>query len=423
MGRLGHGVGLLFRNRDFASLWASELISTLGDRVHRVALAALVYQLTGSLTETGIAFMATALPDLFLGLIAGALVDRWDRRRAMIACDLLRVPPVLLIPLVAQIHLWLVYLLLLIVNTLSIVFRPAKTALIPSIVRPEELNAANSISSITENTSDVLGYPLAGILLGAVSAALGPQQGLVAAFGFDALTFLISAVLVAGVRRRPSERVERAIRSIWSDLGEGVHFVRGNAVVRSNTLVMLLGPLTLGAATPLLVGYAWQVLRGGEWEYAMLGTGIGAGSILAGFGLSTIRSMRPGNLVVAGLAIMGLGVMGAAAVASLWPAVLFVGLSGAGQMLVMVPSVTLVQNHTPSRLLGRIFSVRSTLIFAAVIFSNAAGGWAGQNIGVRPSLFMFGALLVVSVLIAGLSPSVRQVELTPLPSDSSPLAD
>src|SRR5690606_19645546 len=116
--------------------WGAELFSTLGDRVHRVALAALVYRLTGSLTETGIAFVATALPDLLFGLAAGSFVDRWDRRRAMIVSNLLRVPAVVLIPVVAHVHLWLVYLILFWVNTLALVFRPAKTAPLPSIVKP-----------------------------------------------------------------------------------------------------------------------------------------------------------------------------------------------------------------------------------------------------------------------------------------------
>src|SRR5690606_13499158 len=106
---------------------------------------------------------ATALPDLLLGLVAGVYVDRWDRRRILILCDLLRIPFVLLIPIVAYSSLAGVYLLLFVVNTLTIVFRPAKTALLPSVVAPRELNAANSLSSISENVGDVVGYPLAGL--------------------------------------------------------------------------------------------------------------------------------------------------------------------------------------------------------------------------------------------------------------------
>ncbi|MDI3339612.1 MAG: MFS transporter [Sphaerobacter sp.] len=410
MGRAGHSFGLLRRNRDFAALWAAELFSTLGDRVHRVALAALVFRLTGDLTETGIAFVATALPDLLFGLVAGTFVDRWDRRRAMVACNLLRVPAVLLIPMAAHVHLWLAYAILLWVNTLAIVSRPAKTAMLPSLVKPDELHAANSLSGIMENAADVLGYPLGGILVGTVSAWLGAEQGLLAAFAFDGLMFILAALCVASIRHRGGPQVATAAASLWDDVREGIAFAWRHPLVRANTLVMLLGPLTLGAAWPLLVGYAWDVLGGGEREYALLGTGISVGSVLAGVWLTRLPAGRTGLFVIGGLVIMGLGVMGTAAVSHLWLAVALIAVSGVGSMMVLVPSVTLIQRHTPDGLLGRVFAVRSTLIFAATIVANALGGMAGERFGVQRSLFASGAALVALVLLAALFPSVRASE-------------
>lgn len=413
MRRFDSTVDLLVRNRDFAALWGSVLASTLGDRVHWVALAALVYQLTGNLTQTGLVFMITALPDLLLGLFAGVLVDRWDRRRVMIWCDLLRIPTVILIPLAAYLHLWVVYLLVFLINTLSIVFRPAKTAIIPSIVKREELTPANSLISITENAGDVLGYPVAGLLIGFATVRYGAERGLMVAFAFDGLTFLISALLLLWVRARPVARVARGFGSIWAELREGVAYASRHPIVRAITLVMLLGPLTLGATTPLLVGYAWEVLGGGEWEYAMLGTGIGVGSVVGGLWLTAQRRFSSGTLLMAGLGVMGLGVMGVSAVGGLWSAVALIGVTGAGSMLVMVPSVTLVQHHTPQHLHGRVFSVRWTLIFAALIASSAAGGWAGQHLGVQRSLLICGGLLVASVVLVAISPTLRRMALVP----------
>src|SRR6185312_12626238 len=173
----------------------------------------------------------------------------------------------------------------------------------------------------------------------------------------------------------------------------------------------------LGAATPLLVGYAWNVLSGGEWEYAMLGTGISLGSILGGLWLGAEQRLRPGLTIVAGLALMGVGVMATAAVNYLWFAVATIAISGIGSMMVLIPSVTLVQMHTPEALLGRVFSVRSTLIFGAIIVSNAVGGWAGQQFGVRQSFFGCGLLLVVFTLVALAFPSVRSVDFAPIAAE------
>jgi MFS family permease len=91
-----------------------------------------------------------------------------------------------------------------------------------------------------------------------------------------------------------------------------------------------------------------------------------------------------------------------------------IAISGFGSMMVLIPSVTLVQLHTPEQLLGRVFSVRSTLIFGAIILSNAVGGWAGEQFGVRESFFVCGLLLVVSTLIALAFPSVRSVDFAPI---------
>ncbi len=403
----------LRQNRNFSAIWASQLISTLGDRVHHVALAALVFQLTGSLTKTGFALVATALPDLLLGLISGVVVDRLDRRVVMITTDFLRVPFVALVPFLAYYSLPLAFVDLFVVNTLSIANRPASNAIIPSIVPPEELTAANSLASVSENTSDIIGYPLAGVVIGVFAGWLGAKQGLQAAFAFDALTFLISGLLVITVKTTALQRIQAGIASVRTELLEGIRFVRSSPVLRANTLVMLLGPLMLGATTPLLVGYAWNVLGGGQWEYAMMGTGISAGSIAGGLWLGTENRIRPGVLIVSGLALMGIGIMATAMVDHLWMAVATIAMSGVGSMMVLIPSVTLVQLHTPEHLLGRVFSVRSTLIFGAIILSNAVGGWSGQQFGVRQSFFACGALLFVSTAVAALFPSVRSVGLAP----------
>jgi MFS family permease len=399
----------LRQNRNFAAVWGSELISTLGDRVHHVALAALVFQLTGSLTLTGLALVFTALPDLLLGLFAGVIVDRLDRRLVMAVTDFARVPLVALVPILAYQALWLAFADLFVVNTLSIINRPAATAILPSIVPADQLKSANSLSSVSQNTSDIVGYPLAAAIIGFFAGWLGSRGGLQAAFAFDALTFLVSGLLVLTVKTSVAERALSGLRSVRAEMVEGIQFVWSSPVVRANTLVMLLGPLTLGATTPLFVGYAWNILGGGQWEYAMLGTGISAGSIIGGLWLGSDDRLPAGILVVAGLAVMGVGIMATSLVSNIWFAVGTIAIAGVGSMMVLIPSVTLVQLFTPEHLLGRVFAVRATLIFAAIIISNAVGGWAGQQFGVRQSFFGCGALLFIFTVIASLIPSVRSV--------------
>lgn len=411
---------LLRNNRNFALIWTADFVSSLGDRVHQVAMAALVYTVTGSLTQTGIAFVATALPDLVLGPFAGVLVDRRDRRQVLIACDLMRIPPVLAIPFVADVSVLLVYALLFAVNAVSVLFKPARRAIVPSIVQTRDYNTANSLGSVSENSSDIVGYPLGGGMLLLFGYLFSHEASLAIAFGFDALTYLLSAILIWSISVKSTAYVAEAGRTVWREFAEGVSFVWNHRLVLANTLVTLLGPIALGASTPLFVGYAWDVLDGGEWEYSLIGAAISVGTVLGGLWLSTKQRVNTGMVVVSGLALMGLSVTATGMVGSILPALLFITIGGFGSAMVLIPGVTLVQDHTPDSLLGRVFSLRTTLFYTAIVFSTFIGGWAGDRYGPQLALLVCGIVLMISVALAALIPSVRASGLEPHESHVHP---
>jgi MFS family permease len=407
-------IELLRTNRNFLLIWLADFVSSLGDRVHLVAMAALVYTITGSLTQTGIAFVATALPDLVLGPFAGVLVDRRDRRQVLIACDLLRIPPVLAIPFVADFSIILVYVLLFSVNAATVLFKPARRAIVPSIVQPRDYNTANSLGSVSENSSDIIGYPLGGGMLLLLGYLFGQEASLVIAFSFDALTYLTSAILIWSINVKSTAYVAEAGRTVLREIAEGVSFVWNHRLVLANTLVTLLGPIALGASVPLLVGYAWEVLQGGEWEYSLIGAALSIGTVLGGLWLSTKERVNTGMVVVTGLALMGVSVTATGLVSSLVPALIFIAVSGFGSAMVLIPGVTLVQDHTPDNLLGRVFSIRTTLFYTAIVLSTFVGGWAGEQIGTQPALLVSGITLTILVGLAALIPSVRASGLEPI---------
>ena len=162
---LGHPYVRLAQNGSFGALWVGQLVSLFGDRLHQLALVALV----GEATQNGafavaMVFVAATVPNLVFGPLAGALVDRWDQKRVMIASDLLRAAIVLLIPVAATADVLLVYPLVFALTTVSIFFRPARTAVIPRIVKDDELVAANSAIWLGDSLADVAGLPAGGPL-------------------------------------------------------------------------------------------------------------------------------------------------------------------------------------------------------------------------------------------------------------------
>lgn len=392
---------LLVGNRRFAALWLSDLVATVGDRVHRVALAALVYELTGSMTVAGLAFLASGLPDLVLGPLAGVVVDRVDRRRIMILSDLARVLPVLLLPIAGQYWIGSIYVLLFLINAAAILHRPAKMAAIPAVVPSGQLTTANSLSSLAESLGDIGGYPLAGLVVGGLVALLGSERGLTVAFGVAAIGYLLSAAVLWPLRLPPLLHVEkRSTALVWRELVDGVTYLFRNALLRTNTLLVALGAIAIGMAMPLLVGYAYTVSAQGEVAYSLLNFGIGVGSVVGAVLMGMLNARRLGSLVLLGLVVMGVGLAGLGIAPPLWVAVVLTGLTGFGNLLFLVPSVTIVQRVTPASLMGRIFALRSTLLFTVLIVANGIGGWLGDRLGAERAFLAIGSALVVAALVA-----------------------
>ena len=146
-------------NGSFSALWSGQLISLFGDRVHQVAIAAIVFVLTGSPIAVALVFVSATLPNLLFGPIAGTLVDRWDHREVLVVSDILRAAVVFIMPIAATANIWLVYPLAFLLTSISIFFRPARIAILPRLVREDELLTANSALWIGDTLADVSGFP------------------------------------------------------------------------------------------------------------------------------------------------------------------------------------------------------------------------------------------------------------------------
>lgn len=195
-----HPYARMARNRPFARFWLAQTISLLGDRLHQVALAVLVLGVTGSAPLTALVFLAATLPNLVIGPLAGVFVDRWDRRRLMIASDLIRAGLVLTLPLVVVFAPLATLPITFALTTASLFFRPAKSAVTQRLVDAPDLLHANSALWVADTLADLAGYALAALVV----AILGPWLAL--AFVLDSLSYLVSAALLAGlpIGGRPS---------------------------------------------------------------------------------------------------------------------------------------------------------------------------------------------------------------------------
>jgi DHA3 family macrolide efflux protein-like MFS transporter len=402
----------LVRNRNFSLLWVGQVVSLIGDRIHIIALPFLVLGATNDAMLMGVTFAMTALPNVLLGPLAGTFVDRWDRRRTMIGADLVRAALVLAVPLAITIHIGLVLALTFTIATVTLLFRPAKTAVIPAIVDDRDLVTANSATSIADSAADLLGLPLAGIL----AAMLASNLGL--AFVLDSGTYLLSAIFIWAmvVPRDPDVGSDEpfSVGAVWREMVEGWRFLQRNAALFSNTVISTVAQLAVGAEIVASVPYAKFVLDtttlDSELAYALLLTSIAVGSVVAGVLLGALGERLPkGPAIIGGFVVMGLSLVAAGLTSNPYLAIGAFFFTGLGNMLFLVPTITMFQQQTPQRLMGRVVSARQALVFGAIALSMAVSGALSDAIGPDTVLMAFGAICAVAGAAGLAIPAMRGV--------------
>jgi MFS family permease len=401
----------LARDARFGAFWVAQTISLFGDRLNQVALAVLVLAVTGSPLATGLVFLAATLPNLFLGPIAGPFVDRWDQKWVMVVSDILRGGLVLIIPVAAQANIALVYPLVFLVTTVSLFFRPAKAAVVPRIVDPDDLLAANSAVWTAETIADIAGYPLAGLLVAFLTAQLA------LAFWLDAATYLISALLVVGLTIPAAVRVvgppvAGAIRAFMTELRDGWHVLRRQPTLFQNTLVSAVAQLSVGTTLALTVVYARDVLDGRfipyPQNYAAIDAVIGIGNLLGGLVVGAIGGrLHKGSMVVIGFVVMGFATLFLGLTENVLIALVAAFVMGVFNLVYVIPTQTLFAQLTPEGFMGRVVAFRSSFVFGAMTLSMAVSSIAAEHVSVGTVIAVSGAITVLAGLVGGLLPAVR----------------
>jgi MFS transporter, DHA3 family, macrolide efflux protein len=403
----------LARDARFSAFWLAGTVSLFGDRLHQIALGVMVLALTGSALQTGLVFLAATLPNLFLGPLAGTFVDRWDQKTVMVVSDVLRAGLVLLLPFAVQRDVLLVYPLVFLVTTVSLFFRPAKAAILPRIVAREDLVPANGAIWTGETLADIAGYPLAGVFVAFLAADLA------LAFWFDAMTYLVSAVLLVGliippVVREAGSRVGSALAAFLDELREGWRFLRHEPALFQNTMVSVLAQLSIGATLALTVVYAERSLRGDvipyPESYAVLEAAIGLGNLAGGFVVGAIGArLRKGWLVVSGFLVMGVATVVLGLTANELLAIGAAIVIGVFNLVYVIPSQALFAERTPAGLMGRVVAIRSAIVMGALTGAMAVSSGLAEKVDAGLIIAATGLLTVAAGCLAAALPAVRDV--------------
>jgi CRP-like cAMP-binding protein/sugar phosphate permease len=392
------GAFSVFRKRDFRLLWSAQLVSTIGTGLTDLAAGILVFTATGSALAVGLMFMATAIPTLVVGLIAGVFVDRYDRRKIMVIADLLRAGIVVLIPFLHSINIALLYVAVAAVSTISQFFNPANDAVLPEVATDEELAAANSWIMISSFGSTSVGFALSG-LLATINIDL--------AFVLDAVTFLFSAALLTRVRVGKIETEdETSVRVVISNLKDGVATLIGTPTIRNLLLTGLPVYISFGLWNVLLLPFAIDALHATEFEY-----GLQEGLTSVGFVVGSLMMAKWADRFREGLWItfstIAMGIVGVAygLATSVWFAIVLVTISGFFNAPSSISRRVLLQRGTPAAMRGRVFSAFAVARDVTFLIGIGAAGLA-DVIDVRLLVIGSSFLLLAAGLWAWVVPGI-----------------
>jgi MFS family permease len=397
------------RHRDFRLLWTGQAISLLGDGIYLVAIAWIVYDISNQPGALAVVGLAWTLPQVVGLLLAGVLSDRFERRRLLVIADLIRFAAISTIAALAYAdaaELWHLIVLVVFYGLGQALFQPAFTAIVPEVVPREELLQANAMRELLEP----LGMRFFGPALG---GALIAVFGVGTAFLVDALTFLVSALAVMGIRPRPAPRSEPG--SMWRDLGEGFAYVRAHAWLWGTLVGAALFLLfTFGPFEVLLPYIIRNDLGGGAAAFGTVlaagGAGAFVGAVLIG---RTGMPRRHVTFMWAAWCVGDVLFVGLAVADAVWQMCLVSFLAFSMGTAALVVWNTLMNTLVPPELLGRVSSFDWFVSIGLTPLSFAVTGPVAEVLGARTTLAVSG-LLGAATFFFLFIPGVRDPERQPL---------
>lgn len=373
---------LLLRNRNYRYTWLGQVVSELGDHFNNIAVLSLVFSHKGEgsgLIVMGV-MMARALPAMLAGPFAGVLLDRMDRRLIMIASDIIRgIVAALFIFTIGRPGSWLLYLLSALLMGASPFFTAGRASILPRITTHEELHTANSLTQITQWTTQVVGASLAGFIIA--------RSGFTWAFIFNALSFVFSAWAISKLhvpgghfRAERKALTEAEVVQPLRDYREGLAYLAATPLFLGVALLNI-GWATGGGTAQILLGLFGDVVFGWGPEgnglmWASSGVGLIVGGMLAHRLIPRLTFGRYKWMVSICYVVHGAGYILFALAPNIAVGMLFLAVSRAAGGMTSVLNFNQMLRHVSDSYRGRVYSTIESLTWCAMMLSMMATGIA-----------------------------------------------
>lgn len=373
-------------------------LSSVGTSMSTVALAIMVFRITGSVLQMGGILAASTLPLVVTAWIGGAFLDRYDARNVMVLADAVRAVLICSMPFLAKQNVGLVYVVAALMGVLTAVFNPGQIKLIGELVQRDRLVKANSYLGVSRDGAELVGY-LAGGVVASISAVtiLGVAiTGYAMAFIVDAVSYVASAVLLLGLPHVVAHQ-GRAPK-VWELVVESPAVLGRlwrRPALRANLLLAVFAMAAVMMYVPNSYGLAIEIFGKGPLGFGALEVFVAAGLIAGGIVISRLQLQGDKNrYVFLSLTAMAVCYVAVSFSSLFWVSVVLTGLAGAANVGVLVPSITMFQELPPSPDKGRLISLRSSFGQLGATAGLALGGLVGSEVGIREAFLVAGVAAI-----------------------------
>jgi MFS family permease len=345
--------------------------------------------------------VATAAPSLLVGLFAGVIVDRYDRKKIMIAANIIRAVLVFLIPFLVPLNVVWLYILVALASTVGQFFDPAHESVLPEVAPDEELAAANSFMAISSFGSMAIGFAASGLL-----ASLGDLKW---AFYADAITFMLSAFFIALIDIKPlTAEVKTNTAVVMNNLKKGLSYLFDTPILQSLFLVMIPVLIAVGLVNSILLPFATRALEMSEFQFGIQEGMTSFGFVIGSLVLASVAGrLYEGQWMTIGYIGMGLLGIAYSQATAIPTAIIILTIFGMMNAPASIARRLIIQRHTPREMRGRVNS--AFFVSRDIFFLIGMGAAAlADIIDVRVMYLLASVIIVASGFLAQLLPGLRQ---------------
>ena len=391
----------LLSNWDFLRVWVGQIAWSLGSGVSLVGTPLLVLALTNSPVQAGLVAGARSAPYLLLGLPAGALIDRWNRRTVLVCCEVGRGLAVASVPIAWALGALTIYQLVgvaLVQGIAQTFSNIAQVAALPRLVRREQITAAQALNTSSLGVAALIGPGLGGVLVG---LGRDTADGATHAYLLDACTAIVSVAMLATIRRPLQDARVPSARRLRAEIVEGLRYLRADRPVYLLAIVNMVHRICLGPVVVLaVVVFGRDVLQLPATQLGFVIGAAGAGGLIGSVVTPRLQRRLPiGFLIVAVMLIHGSGIGLVGLAPSLVGAMVGMAVVGVGEAMTSIVQVSYRLATIPDNLQGRVNSVYRLGSFGAQTIGTPLAGVLVEAFGARSALWVMSAYVLASALV------------------------